>query len=192
MGIRVTPLEVPLTPRLAHEAVRWQVPGNRPANIAVPGPGQESVWDYPRPPAMQRVDERITIVVAGQTIAQTNEAIRVCETASPPTYYLPRAAFAADCLRPAAGGSACEWKGMASYWTVVVGEVVAQRAAWSYEAPCPEYGALVGMVSVYPAATERCTVGSHEVTAQPGHFYGGWITDDLTGPFKGEPGSSAW
>jgi uncharacterized protein (DUF427 family) len=156
------------------------------------GPGQESVWDYPRPPRLEDFTGSITIDLGGQTIASTTRAWRVLETSHPPTYYLPRAAFADGVLRPAAGQSWCEWKGQASYFDLVAPTRQAPRAGWTYERPTAPFRALVGAVAVMAAQVDRCTVNGEEVAPQPGGFYGGWITSWIVGPFKGIPGSMGW
>jgi uncharacterized protein (DUF427 family) len=155
-------------------------------------PGQESVWDYPRPPAIRPSDEQIVLVLGGVEICETNTSLRVLETSHPPTYYLPRTAFLDGALVPARGHSFCEWKGQASYLDVVGGDRVAARAAWYYSRPDPRYAALRGHVAVYPGAMDRCLVDGELVVPQPGRFYGGWITSAVAGPFKGVPGSQGW
>ncbi|HZJ07778.1 MAG TPA: DUF427 domain-containing protein [Nocardioidaceae bacterium] len=157
-----------------------------------PGPGQESVWDYPRPPRLERTSVWIEVVLAGMRIARTNQALRVLETSHPPTYYLPRSAFAAGSLRPTRGRSLCEWKGAASYFDVVACTTVAERVAWHYPNPRRKFADLVDHIAIYPAAMERCTVDDEVVVAQPGGFYGGWVTSTVVGPFKGVPGSLLW
>jgi len=157
-------------------------------NRTVPGPGQESVWDYPRPPRVEPVSKHVTIEMHGAVIASTNEAVRVLETSHPPVYYLPRSAFADGVLQPAPGTSFCEFKGEARYLSVGS----ADRAAWFYPTPTRGFEDLVDRVAVYPAAMDRCTVGDDVVTAQEGDFYGGWITPEIVGPFKGAPGTLGW
>lgn len=157
-----------------------------------PGPGQESVWDYPRPPRLEQRHEQVLVVLGGLTIAETTEAWCVLETSHPPTYYLPRAAFAAGSLRPAPGTSFCEWKGMASYLDVVAGDVVAAQAAWTYPEPTAGFAALRDHVAIYPAPMDGCFVDGERVEAQPGGFYGGWVTSRVAGPFKGAPGTLNW
>ena len=157
-----------------------------------PGPGQESVWDYPRPPRLERVEARITVEFNGEVIADTTGAYRVLETSHPPTYYLPPGDFKPGVLVDAPGGSFCEWKGQAVYHTVRAGDREAPRAAWSYPEPTPGFEPMAGYVAVYARLMDRCTVGEHEATPQPGGFYGGWVTPDLAGPFKGEPGTEWW
>ena len=157
-----------------------------------PGPGQESVWDYPRPPALVRSEEHVEIVLGGEVVAATDASWRVLETSHPPTYYLPRSAFVPGSLRTARGGSFCEWKGQASYLDVIGGDVVAARAGWYYPVPTAPFAALVDHVAVYPGLVDRCTVDGEVVRAQPGGFYGGWVTSRVVGPFKGEPGTLGW
>lgn len=157
-----------------------------------PGPGQESVWDYPRPPRLEATTDDIEVVLGGQVVARTRSALRVLETSHPPTYYLPMSDFVQGALRPAGGGSLCEWKGLASYFDVVGGGVVARQAAWHYPEPTPEFVAIEGHVALYPGAMERCTVDGEAVRAQPGGFYGGWVTSRVAGPFKGDPGTMFW
>ncbi len=163
----------------------------RPQRIT-PGAGQESVWDYPRPPRLERTSARLEVVLGGEKVAETSEAYRVLETSHPPTYYLPMASFAAGALRPAAGESYCEWKGTAAYFDLVGGERVAARAAWHYPDPTPAFAGLASHVALYPALVDRCLVDGEVVEPQPGGFYGGWITSRVVGPFKGGPGTQFW
>ena len=157
----------------------------------------ESVWDYPRPPRWERVTDRVTVTFAGETLCDTVGAIRVLETSHPPTFYLPPGDVNAAMLRPASGRSLCEWKGMAGYLDVGAHpgtdeERVAERAAWSYPDPVAAFAALKDFVAVYPSRMDECTVGGEVVTAQPGDFYGGWVTSNVAGPFKGGPGTAGW
>jgi uncharacterized protein (DUF427 family) len=156
------------------------------------GPGQESVWDYPRPPRLERTSARLEVVLGGTLIASTTQGWRVLETSHPPNYYLPRGAFVAGSIEPATGSSYCEWKGVATYWTLRHGDHVAPRAAWSYEAPDPAFALIRGHLALYPALVDECRVDGEVVRAQPGGFYGGWITDAIAGPFKGDPGTQGW
>jgi uncharacterized protein (DUF427 family) len=155
-------------------------------------PGQESVWDYPRPPRLEEFTGSITVELGGQTIASTTKGWRVLETSHPPTYYLPRTAFADGVLRPADGSSWCEWKGQASYYDLVTDKRVAPKAAWTYPTPSPGFAPLVGALAVMAADVDRCTVNGEQVVPQPGGFYGGWITSWIVGPFKGIAGSMGW
>ena len=157
-----------------------------------PGPGQESVWDYPRPPRLEHVPERIRIVFGGQVLADTTSALRVLETSHPPTYYVPPDDIADGALVPAGGGSTCEWKGPAVYYDVVFGGSRAPRAAWAYLAPWAPFERLARHVAFYAAAMEACFVGDERAEPQPGGFYGGWVTAKVVGPFKGGPGSMGW
>lgn len=157
-----------------------------------PGPGQESVWDYPRPPRLERTDETVVVELGGAVVARTTSSWRVLETSHPPTYYLPRKHFAAGVLQSVRGSSWCEWKGEASYFDLVYGEVVAARAAWTYPRPTPGFEALSDAIAVLPGGVDRCMVDGEVVTPQPGQFYGGWITSRVVGPFKGEPGTWGW
>lgn len=156
------------------------------------GPGQESVWEHPRPPAVVPSSRLVVVVLGGVEVCRTSRALRVLETSHPATWYLPEQDWLSGSLEPAAGTSVCEWKGLAGYLTVVGGGVRAERAAWTYPDPAPAYSALRGTVAVYPAAVDACTVDGERVRPQEGGFYGGWVTDDQVGPFKGVPGSSGW
>jgi uncharacterized protein (DUF427 family) len=155
-------------------------------------PGQESVWDYPRPPVAVPCDKRIFIVHRGVTIADTTNAVRTLETSHPPTYYLPPEDILMSALQPADGSSFCEWKGHARYFDLVVDGQRLTRAAWSYPAPTAKFEALRDYIAFYAQSLDACLVGGEQVKPQPGGFYGGWITSDVSGPFKGVPGSRFW
>ena len=157
-----------------------------------PGPGQESVWDYPRPPRLETSAEQVAVELGGRVIATTSHSWRVLETSHPPTYYLPREAFEPGVLREAAGATWCEWKGAASYFDLVAGDRVAPGAAWTYLSPTPGFEPIAGAVAVMPGLVDRCSVDGETVLPQPGSFYGGWVTSRVVGPFKGEPGTSGW
>ena len=149
----------------------------------------ESVWDYPRPPRLEPTSRRIRIVHAGHTLADTTQALRILETSHPPVYYLPPAQIRMDLLqRSAARGSFCEFKGVATYWNF--GSVA--DVAWSYERPTGAYAALAGHLAFYASRVDECWVDDERVIPQAGDFYGGWITADLRGPFKGAPGTRGW
>lgn len=169
----------------------WNYRGKtRPDFAAVPGPGQESVWDYPRPPALLP-DRRLVEVFDGESlVARTLNSRRVCETASPPTFYIPPTDVNWDLLVSIDGSSYCEWKGAAEYWALRA-RTSAEPVAWSYPRPRPSFARLKGHVCFYPSRLE-CLVDGERVRPQPGRFYGGWITDDISGPFKGEPGTGHW
>lgn len=156
------------------------------------GPGQESVWSYPRPPIVTPSTRHVVVRFGGVVVCDTRRALRLLETSHPPTWYLPRADFAPGSLREASGTSFCEWKGHASYLDVVAGDRVAVARAWTYLSPTPTFAMLVDHVALYAAAMDECTVDGERVRPQPGGFYGGWITRDVAGPFKGIPGSAGW
>lgn len=157
-----------------------------------PGPGQESVWDYPRPPRLEENARRIRVVFNGMVIADTRRAKRVLETSHPPVYYIPPEDIAMEHVKPAPGASFCEWKGQAIYYSVRVGERVAEKAAWAYPAPTERFTAIRDHLAFYPSKMDECYVDDELVEAQPGDFYGGWITSDITGPFKGGAGTAGW
>jgi len=157
-----------------------------------PGPGQESVWDYPRPPRLEPSSRHIEIVFNGVTIADTRRAWRVLETSHPPVYYIPPEDIQMQYLTLAPGRSLCEWKGQARYYTLTVGDRTAESAAWYYPNPSPAFAPITGYVAFYPSRMDACRVDGERVTAQPGDFYGGWITADIVGPFKGDPGTLGW
>jgi len=165
----------------------------RPQRIE-PGPGQESVWDYPRPPRLESTTRRLAIVLGGLTVVDTTGGLRVLETSHPPVYYLPMADFADGALSPSAGGSAsyCEFKGQAVYMDLGGGDRLERAVAWHYPRPTPGFEAIVGHVAIYPARMDACLVDGERAEPQPGGFYGGWITDDVVGPFKGATGTWGW
>lgn len=156
------------------------------------GPGQESVWDYPRPPRLERVERTARIRLGGEVIVDTDDVVRVLETSHPPVYYLPIQAFGEGTLTPGEGSTHCEFKGGAAYFDVRGGGEVRPRAAWTYPHPSAGFEQLAGRVAVYAREMDACTLDGVEVVPQPGRFYGGWITPDVVGPFKGEPGSLGW
>lgn len=157
-----------------------------------PAAGQESVWDYPRPPRLEDFHGIIRLRFGGILIAETRNAKRVLETSHPPTYYIPMQDIAAKYLKKAAGESYCEWKGTAHYFSIAVEGKIAEKAAWYYPNPNPAFAALKNHVAFYASALEECTVNGEQVKPQPGGFYGGWVTSNIVGPFKGEPGSEGW
>jgi len=158
----------------------------------IPGPGQESVWDYPRPPRVEPVPERIRVVVGGVDIADSSRALRVLETAGAPVYYVPREDVRTDLLRPSSNTTHCEWKGTASYWSLEFGDRRIADVAWSYEQPAPGYEALRRHLAFYAARVDEAWVGEERAAPQPGGFYGGWMTSRIVGPVKGDPGSWGW
>jgi len=158
----------------------------------IPGSGQESVWDYPRPPRVEPTLKRIRVVFNGVTIADSTRAYRVLETSHPPTYYIPQADIQMAYLTATPRHSFCEFKGEASYWTVVVDGMRAENAAWGYLAPSRGFEAITGHIAFYASRMEACYVDDERVQAQAGDFYGGWITSEIVGPFKGAPGTWGW
>jgi uncharacterized protein (DUF427 family) len=153
---------------------------------------QESVWDYPRPPALVVCRSHVAVMFAGMVVADSTRCLRILETSHPPVYYLPATDVTAGVLQRGPGESWCEWKGQAVYWDLCVGGRVSRRAAWSYPAPTPGFEALAGAVAFYPSRVDQATVDGEPVRPQPGDFYGGWITSRIRGPFKGAPGSQGW
>ncbi|WP_340102639.1 DUF427 domain-containing protein [Rhodohalobacter sp. 8-1] len=170
----------------------WKYNGEtRPDFAKEPGDGEESVWDYPRPPSTVPDDRKVEVRWMGQLIAQTEKSIRVLETASPPTFYLPPTDVNTSYLKESSGSSFCEWKGSATYWNIEINGRVLENAAWLYEDPNPAFRSIAGYFSFYPAKVD-CYVDDIRVKPQPGSFYGGWMTPEIVGPVKGEPGSGGW
>jgi uncharacterized protein (DUF427 family) len=157
-----------------------------------PAPGQESVWDYPRPPTVEDSPRRILVVFNGVVVAETIRAKRVLETSHPPVYYIPPDDVRLEFLVPTGNASWCEWKGQAWYYSVAVGDRSAPNAAWSYPDPVRQYAEIAGYLAFYAGQMDACTVDGEQVQAQPGAFYGGWITSEIVGPFKGGPGTVGW
>lgn len=170
----------------------WRYTGtDRPPWAAPVRAGQESVWDYPRPPIVVPDSRTVVVRLGPVVIARSSRALRVLETASPPTFYVPSDDVERRLLEPAPGISRCEWKGEASYWSVVLPDRVLGQAAWCYPDPFPGFEGIQGCFAFYPSRLE-CYVGGERVRPQPGLFYGGWVTSDVAGPFKGEAGSQRW
>jgi uncharacterized protein (DUF427 family) len=165
--------------------------GMHPVRIE-PAPGQESVWDYPRPPRLERTSRRLRVILAGEVVADTRRGWRACETAGAPVYYLPPEDVRTALLRPSGSRSFCEWKGRAVYYDVVLGDVVRRAAAWAYPDPTAAFAPIAGHLAFYAGSMDLCTVAGERVRPQPGGFYGGWITAEVVGPFKGEPGTERW
>jgi uncharacterized protein (DUF427 family) len=157
-----------------------------------PGPGQESVWDYPRPPRIDVCSEHIRVVFAGITIADSTHSVRVLETSHPPVYYFPPDDVRMQHLVRGVQQSFCEWKGSAGYYSIVIGERRSENAAWCYPAPARGFEAIRNYLAFYPSRVDGCFVDDERVTPQPGDFYGGWITSKIVGSFKGAPGSWGW
>jgi uncharacterized protein (DUF427 family) len=157
-----------------------------------PGPGQESVWDYPRPPIAVGTDSLVRIVHRGVEIARTTSAVRVLETSQAPGFYLPRADIRMDLLHPSDNATLCEWKGRATYWTLRVDGLDVADVAWSYERPTRRFASIAGHLAFYPQRMDECWVDDEQVLANDGSFYGGWITSRVVGPFKGARGTLGW
>lgn len=157
-----------------------------------PGPGQESVWDYPRPPRLEESKKHIQVVFNGVVIADTHRALRILETSHPPVYYIPPAGVQLQYLTPTPRTTFCEWKGAASYYTITVGDKTIPNAAWYYRHPTSPYEPLANHIAFYPGKMDACYVDGERVHAQPGDFYGGWITAEIIGPFKGDAGTNRW
>lgn len=170
--------------------------GHRPTpepatGIAENGLPRESVWDYPRPPRIEPCPRKLRVELGGVLVAASSSAVRVLETAGAPVIYVPPADVTAGALVPVRGGTFCEWKGSASYFDVVAGGRRGRRAAWAYPHPTPAFEPIAGWVSFYPAKVE-CYLDDERVEPQPGRFYGGWVTAEITGPIKGSAGSMGW
>lgn len=161
-------------------------------NRIPPEPGQESVWDYPRPPRLEDCSKHIQILFNGVTIADTRQAKRVLETSHPPVYYIPPDDIQQDYLVSSPRTTFCEWKGRGAYYSLVVGDKRLEDGAWYYPDPTPAFVSMKNYVAFYPAPMDGCYVDGEKVTPQPGNFYGGWITHDIVGPFKGGPGTWGW
>ncbi|MGM0704526.1 MAG: DUF427 domain-containing protein [Bacteroidota bacterium] len=161
-------------------------------NRIEPGPNQESVWDYPRPPRLERTDARIRVVFNGATIVDTTRSYRVLETSHPPVYYSPPGDIADRVLHETARISHCEFKGRARYYDVAVDAKRAEQTAWAYPNPTPRFQDMAGYVAFYAHLMDACYVDDEQVDAQDGSFYGGWITSRVVGPFKGSPGTIGW
>ena len=159
----------------------------------MPALAKESVWDYPRPPRIEPETRRVRVELGGETIADSTRALRVLETASPPTVYIPREDVREDVLADAPGHHThCEWKGGASYLHAEAGGTRAEHAAWFYPEPRPDYAELEGHVAFYAGRVDAAYLDDEQVRPQGGSFYGGWVTDEIEGPYKGEPGTEGW
>ena len=154
--------------------------------------GQESVWDYPRPPRLEQSGKFIRIVASGVSIVETTDSFRVLETSHPPVFYFPADDIRMDLMRIEAAGSFCEWKGHAHYYSLQMPDRAIRNAAWSYRTPTLRFGQIAGYLAFYPGKMDECYVDDESVTAQSGDFYGGWITRDIVGPFKGGPTTLGW
>jgi uncharacterized protein (DUF427 family) len=153
----------------------------------------ENVWDYPRPPAVAACRDRVRVELAGEVLAETTGALRVLETSHPPTVYVPPPDVRADLLTASGARSTwCEFKGAALYLDAVVGGRRVERVGWTYPNPSPGYEALRDHIAFYPGRVDAAWIGEERVRAQQSDFYGGWVTSDLEGPFKGPPGTVGW
>lgn len=165
------------------------------ANHPTPHPtqaGQESVWDYPRPPALEPVNKTLAVEFEGRTIAKTNKGYRVLETSHPPVYYFPPEDVLSEALRHSPFTTGCEWKGTGKYYHLVANERKVENAAWYYDKPKKRFEKIRNYIAFYPDKVDACFVNDERITPQPGGFYGGWITKDIVGPFKGVDGSWGW
>ncbi len=163
-----------------------------PIQRIAPEPGQESVWDYPRPPRLEDSDRLVVVEFAGRVVAESRRSKRVLETSHPPVFYIPPEDVIAEFLRPSSRSSFCEFKGRARYWTLVVDGRTSRDAAWSYDSPSPRFAPIRGHLAFYPSRVDACSVDGERVRAQDGDFYGGWITSEIVGPFKGAAGTMGW
>jgi uncharacterized protein (DUF427 family) len=157
-----------------------------------PKEGQESVWDYPRPPRVEQVNKIIRVVFNGEEIVNSGNAMRVLETSHPPVYYIPQSDIHMECLKGTQRRTYCEFKGEAMYWTVFWGNRAEPNAGWSYPNPRPGFEAIKDHIAFYASRMDACYVGDEQVQAQEGDFYGGWVTSNIVGPFKGGPGTWGW
>jgi len=157
-----------------------------------PKAGQESVWDYPRPPRLERANKHLKIVFNNEVIAETNRGFRVLETSHPPVYYFPPEDVRMEFLTEISQTSFCEWKGSAGYYDLQIGEKSVKNAAWFYANPAGNFAEIKNYLAFYPSKMDACFVDGELVASQDGDFYGGWITKDIVGPFKGGAGTWGW
>jgi len=164
----------------------------RPPKAIAPAPGQESVWDYPRPPRLDPTDRLVRIEAGGIVIAESRASIRVLETSHPPVYYIPPEDIRLEFIVPELNMTFCEWKGTARYYGLNINGIRIESAAWCYPEPEAGFESIMHHLAFYPSKVDRCTVDGMTVKSQAGDFYGGWITPEIVGPFKGEPGTQFW
>ena len=170
----------------------WSYSGQRRPDFALaPAPGEESVWDYPRPPVLVEERRRVTINWGNIRVLSTDRCFRVLETASPPTFYFSPGDVPPGLLVAARGQSHCEWKGVARYWTLRNQHADLPRVAWSYPSPSPAFAAIADWLASYPQDLE-CLIDDERVRPQGGPFYGGWVTYEIIGPWKGQAGTGGW
>ncbi len=178
---------------IRREVNKWRrLKRERPERIDISGPGQESVWDYPRPPRVEGVGQRVRVELAEIVLADSGKAYRVLETASPPAYYIPPADVQREYLEPSKHSTLCEWKGAAQYWSIRVGDRFVENGAWSYRDPFDGYDGIWNFFAFFAGKMDACYVGEQRVIPQQGGYYGGWITPNIVGPFKGDPGTESW
>ena len=181
-----------LTEQVKRARIKWKYRGDtRPDFAMIPGNGQESVWDYPRPPKIEPDIRNVVVSIKSFVIAESRKTIRILETSSPPVFYIPEKDIDLSKLEKGDGKSLCEWKGLASYYNIIVGEIIVMNAGWKYENPFEGYKEIRDYIAFYPSKLD-CFVDREKVLPQPGEFYGGWVTSEITGPFKGEKGSESW
>ena len=191
-GCAKNPVMTPTPTWLEAARAQWNWRGQtRPTFATKPGPGQVSVWDFPRPPRLVKDNREVAIAWGEIQVARTRNAVLVLETSHPPSYYIPLSDVDQSLLRQGAGNSFCEWKGRAAYWSLASNTQVLPNVGWSYPKPLAGADWLANCIAFYPTNL-RCTVGGEKVTPQPGGFYGGWITPELVGPFKGDAGTQGW
>ena len=157
-----------------------------------PNRGQESVWDYPRPPIVEPCQAEVRVIVDQIEIAASDRAFRVLETSHPPVYYFPPEAVRMDMMKVSAHGTFCEWKGHAHYFSLVLADRTIPDVAWAYKSPTDRFSEIAGYLAFYPSKVDACFVDEEQVVPQEGDFYGGWITSKIIGPFKGAPGTIGW
>lgn len=157
-----------------------------------PGPGQESVWDYPRPPKCEAFSGSIRIVHADIVIAESTRAYRVLETSHPPVYYLSPEDIKMEYIFSNPRTSFCEFKGRATYSDLKVKDTRVLQVAWSYPHPTSNFAVIKNMLAFYASKVDECYVNDEKVQSQEGDFYGGWITSNIVGPFKGAHGTWGW
>lgn len=160
--------------------------------IAANGKHVESVWDFPRPPRLERVEWRVRVAHAGSTVVDAPHALRVLETSQPPAYYVAAEFVDLDLLSPSEHRTFCEWKGVAEYSDIVVGDVRVADAGWTYTEPSARFAEVTNHWAFYAQKVDECWIDDERVTSNEGSFYGGWVTANVTGPFKGAPGTSHW
>jgi uncharacterized protein (DUF427 family) len=181
--------------RLKEHRDSWRF-SRRPSKIEVPGPGQESVWDYPRPPEVRQAEGPLKVVFAGDVVAQTSRGLKVVETAGAPVYHFPPEDVRTELLKPIPGSSFCEWKGEARYFDLVVRGQKADKAVYCYPDPLDDLGQgfsrITGWYVFYAGLVDEVWLGDEQATPQPGGYYAGWVTSRITGPIKGAPGSEGW